>query len=129
MATRHVDLQCVLFLNHGKEVLLRLSLMVTGERYVYQSTTVAKIDLKTQKHSKIVLFSLGCVLFVAMVTRYTNLQIVLFLNHDIQEFIFKYDDGRYLYQSTKVAKIELKTPQKSKSMFLIWLCYICCHGN
>ena len=28
-----------------------------------------------------------------MVTRYINLQIVLFLNHEIQEFLFKYDDG------------------------------------
>ena len=60
------------------------------------------------------LFSLRCVLFVAMVTRYKNLQIVLFLNHEIQEYLFKYDDGRYLYQSTKIAKIELKTPKKAK---------------
>ena len=53
-----------------------------------------------------------------MVTRYLNLQIVLFLNHEIQEYLFKYDDGRYLYQSTKIAKIELQTPKKAKVCFL-----------
>ena len=53
-----------------------------------------------------------------MVTRYINLQTVLFLNHGIQEFLFKYDDGRYLYQSTKVANIELKTSKIAKVCFL-----------
>ena len=74
------------------------------------------------------LFSLGCVLFDAMVTRYINLQIVLFLNHEKQEFLFKYDDERYLYQSTKDAQIELKTPKIAKVCF-VWLCDNCCHGN
>ena len=43
-------------------------------------------------------------LFVAMATRRLNLQSVLFLNHEIQELLFKNDDERYLYQSTKVVK-------------------------
>ena len=46
----------------------------------------------------------SCVIFVAMATRRMNLQSVLFLNHEIQELLFKYDDERYLYQSTKVAQ-------------------------
>ena len=46
----------------------------------------------------------GYVIFVAMATRRLNLQSVLFLNHKIQELLFKYDDERYLYQSTKVVK-------------------------
>ena len=47
------------------------------------------------------------------------MQIVLCLNHEIQEFLFKYDDVRYLlYQSTKVAKIELKTSKIAKVCFL-----------
>ena len=58
-------------------------------------------------------------LFVAMVTRFINLQIVLFLNHEIQEFLFKYDDGRCLYQFKKVAKIELKTPKIAKACFYL----------
>ena len=36
-----------------------------------------------------------------MATRRMNLQSVLFLNHEKQELLFKYDDERYLYQSTK----------------------------
>ena len=54
-----------------------------------------------------------------MVTRYINLQIVLFLIHEILEFRFKHDDRRYLYQSTKVAKIELKTPKIGKVCFYL----------
>ena len=46
----------------------------------------------------------GYVIFVAMATRRLNLQSVLFLKHEIQELLFKYDDERYLYQSTKVVK-------------------------
>ena len=46
----------------------------------------------------------GYVIFVAMATRRLNLQSVLFLNHEKQELLFKYDDERYLYQSTKVVK-------------------------
>ena len=66
MATSHVDLQCVLFLNHDKEVLLRLSVMVRG--FYISPQQLLKLILKHKK-SKIVLFSLGCVLFVNMVTR------------------------------------------------------------
>ena len=33
-----------------------------------------------------------------------NLRNVIFLNHEKQELLFKYDDERYLYQSTKVAQ-------------------------
>ena len=39
-----------------------------------------------------------------MAIRRLNLQSVLFLNHEIQELLFKYDDERYLYQSIKVVK-------------------------
>ena len=83
-------------------------------RYFYISPQQLLKLISKHKNSKIVLFSLGRVLFVAMVTRYINLQIVLFLNHEIQEFLFKYDDGWYLNQSSKVAKIELKTPKIAK---------------
>ena len=68
MATRHVDLQCFLFLNHGKEQLLRLSVML---RDFYISPQQSLKLISKHKNSKIVLFSLGRVLFVAMVTRYT----------------------------------------------------------
>ena len=46
-------------------------------------------------------------MFVAMATRRLNLQSVLFLNHGIQELLFKNDDERYLYQSTKVVKLKI----------------------
>ena len=46
----------------------------------------------------------GYVIFVAMATRRLNLQSVLFLNHEKQKLLFKYDDEIYLYQSTKVVK-------------------------
>ena len=69
IATRHVDLRCVSFLNHGKDQLLHLK--YNGERFLYQSTTVAKTYLKTQKIAKFC-YSLGYELFVAMVTRYKN---------------------------------------------------------
>ena len=53
---------------------------------------------------KIAKLCFGYVIFVAMATRRLNLQSVLFLNHEIQELLFKYDDERYLYQSTKIVK-------------------------
>ena len=44
-----------------------------------------------------------------MATRRLNLQSVLFLNQEIQELLFKYDNEGYLYQSTKVViKLILK---------------------
>ena len=46
----------------------------------------------------------GYVIFVTMATRRLNLQSVLFLNHEIQELLFKFVDERHLYQSTKVVK-------------------------
>ena len=55
------------------------------------------------------LFLFNCGIIVAMATRLLNLQGVLFLNHNIQWLLIKYDDDRYLYLSTKVAKIDLKT--------------------
>ena len=55
------------------------------------------------KNSKIKLFLFSCGIIVAMATRLFNLQGVLFLNHNIQWLLLKYDDDRYLYMSTKVA--------------------------
>ena len=50
------------------------------------------------------LFLFSCGIIVAMATRLLNLQGVLFLNHNIKWLLLKYDDDRYLYLSTKVAK-------------------------
>ena len=58
---------------------------------------VLKNGLNVYKIAKVCIF--GYVIFVAMATRLLNLQGVLFLNHEIQELLFKYDDERYLYQS------------------------------
>ena len=55
MATKHVDLQYVLFLNHGKEVLLCLSIMV---RDFYISPQQLLKLISKQKNSKVLLFSL-----------------------------------------------------------------------
>ena len=63
-----------------------------------------KIDLKTPKIVKLCIFFFCCVIFVAMATRFMNLRNILFLNLEKQELLFKYDDERYLYQSTKVAQ-------------------------
>ena len=62
---------------------------------------VLKNGLNVYKIAKLCIF---LCLFIAMTTRRLNLQSVLFLNHEIQELLFKYDDERYLYQSTKVVK-------------------------
>ena len=64
---------------------------------------VLKNGLNVYKIAKLCIF-FGYVIFVAMATRRLNLQSVLFLNHEIQELLFKYGDERYLYQSTKVVK-------------------------
>ena len=58
-----------------------------------------------------------------MATRLLNLQGVLFLNHNIQWLLLKYDDDRYLYLSTKVAKIDLKTLKIAISCYL---CLVAC---
>ena len=65
---------------------------------------VLKNGLNVYKIAKLCIFLNGYVIFVAMATRRLNLQSVLFLNHEIQELLFMYDDERYLYQSTKVVK-------------------------
>ena len=58
-----------------------------------------------------------------MATRLLNLQGVLFLNHNKQWLLLKYDDDRYLYLSTKVAKIDLKT---LKISILCYFCLVVC---
>ena len=66
---------------------------------------VLKNGLNVYKVEKLCIFLWLCdIIFVAMAARRLNLQSVLFLNHEIHEFLFKYDDERYLYQSTKVVK-------------------------
>ena len=49
-----------------------------------------------------------------MATRHMNLQSVLFLNHEIQGLLFKYNDEKCLYLSTKVAKSDLKPSKIAK---------------
>ena len=68
---------------------------------------LSKIDLKTE-NCKILLFSFGCVLIVTMATICLNLQSVSLLGHNVQELLYKNDDERYPYQSTKFAKIGFK---------------------
>ena len=58
-----------------------------------------------------------------MATRLLNLQGVLFLNHNILWLLLKNDDDRYLYLSTKVAKIDLKTLKIAISCFF---CLVAC---
>ena len=59
-----------------------------------------------------------------MATRRMNSQSVLFLNHEIQELLFKNEDNRYLYQFTKFAKNDLKTPKITKFMHFFLGCVI-----
>ena len=110
MATRRLNLQSVLLLNHEIQELL---FKYDDERYLYQSTKVVKIDLKTE-NCKILLFSFGCVLIVAMTTICLNLQSVSLLDHNIQELLYKNDDERYPYQSTIFAKIDFKMSKIAK---------------
>ena len=49
---------------------------------------LSKIDLKTE-NCKILLFSFGCVLIVAMTTICLNLQSVSLLGHNKQELLYK----------------------------------------
>ena len=102
MTTICLNLQSVSLLGHNIQKLLYKN---DDERYPYQSTKFAKIDFK---NSKIKLFLFSCGIIVAMATRLLSLQGVLFLNHNIQWLLLKYDDDKYLYLSTKVAKIDLK---------------------
>ena len=101
MTTICLNLQRVSLLGHNIQELLYKN---DDERYPYQSTKLAKIDFKMSKISKIKLFLFSCGIIVAMATRLLNLQGVLFLNHNIQWLLMKYDDDRYLYLSTKIAK-------------------------
>ena len=81
---------------------------------VYKSCK--KIDLETE-NCKILLFSFGCVLIVAMTTICLNLQSVSLLGHNIQELLYKNDDERYPYPSTKFAKIDFKMSKIAKLSF------------
>ena len=83
------------------------SLSMTMRDIYISLQKLSKIDLKT-KNCKLLLFSIGCVLTVAMTTICLNLQSVLLLDHNIQELLYKNDDKRYPYQSTKFAKIDFK---------------------
>ena len=71
-------------------------------------------------------FFFGCVISVAMATRRMNLQNVLFLNHEKQELLFKYDDERYIYISLqKLLKIDIKTSKIAKLCnFSSGMCYL-----
>ena len=83
-------------------------------RDIYTSLQkLPKIYLKTE-NCKILLFSFGCVLIVAMTTICLNLQSVSLLGHNIQELLYKNDDERYPYQSTKFAKIDFKMSKIAK---------------
>ena len=109
MATRRMNSQSVLFLNHEIQELLSKN---EEKRFLYQFTKIAKNDLKTLKITKFMRFFLGYVIFVAMATRRMN------------------GDKRYLYQATKVAKIDIKTPKIAQlCFFFLRLCDICCHRN
>ena len=70
--------------------------------YLYQAKKVAKLISNT-RNSTLMQFFFSCVIFVAMATRRMNLQSILFLNHEIQEFLFMNDDKGCLYHSTKLA--------------------------
>ena len=74
---------------------------------------LSKIDLKTE-NCKILLFSFDCVLIVAMTTICLNLQSVSLMGHNIQELLYKNDDERYPYQSTKFARIDFKMSKIAK---------------
>ena len=77
---------------------------------------LSKNDLKTE-NCKILLFLFCCVLIVAMTTICLNLQSVSLLGHNVQELLYKNDDERYPYQSTKFAKIGFKMSKIAKLSF------------
>ena len=89
------------------------SLCMTMRDIYISLQKLSKIDLKTE-NCKIWLFSFGCVLIVAMTTICLNLQSVSLLGHNIQELLYKIDDERYPYQSTKFAKIDFKMSKIAK---------------
>ena len=76
--------------------------------------TMRDIYISLQKLSKIDLKTENCVLIVVMTTISLNLQSVSLLGHYIQELLYKNDDERYPYQSTKFAKIDFKMSKIAK---------------
>ena len=78
------------------------------------SMTMKDIYISLQKLSKIDLKTENCVLIVAMTIICLNLQSVSLLGHNIQELLYKNDDERYPYQSTKFAKIDFKMSKIAK---------------
>ena len=72
------------------------------------------IYISLQKLSKIDLKTENCVLIVAMITICLNLQSVSLLGLNIQELLYENDDERYLYKSTKFAKIDFKMSKIAK---------------
>ena len=60
-----------------------------------------------------------------MATMHMILQSVSFLNHAIQDFNYKYDVMNYMYQITKLLKIDLKMAKIAKlgKMSLV-VCYL-----
>ena len=89
------------------------SLCMTMRDIYISLQKLSKIDLKTE-NCKILLFSFGCVLIVAMTTICLNLQSVSLLGHNIKGLLYKNDDERYPYQSTKFAKIDFKMSKIAK---------------
>ena len=94
------------------------SLSMTMRDIYISLQKLSKIDLKTE-NCKILLFSFGCVLIVALTTICLDLQSVSLLGHNIQELLYKNDDERYPYQSTKFAKIGFKKEEAKLSCFCL----------
>ena len=74
------------------------SLSMTMRDIYISLQKLSKIDLKTE-NSKILLFSFGCVLIVAMTTICLNLQSVLLLGH----YIFKSCSTRMMMRDTHIS--------------------------
>ena len=62
-----------------------------------------------------------------MAIRRLNFQSVLFLKHEIQELLFKYDDIYISLQ--KLSKIYLETENCKNFAIFVWLRIDCCHDN
>ena len=74
---------------------------------------MSKIDLKTENCKKFAIFvwlRIDC----CHDNYLLNLQSVSLLGHNIQELLYKNDDERYPYQSTKFAKIDFKMSKIAK---------------
>ena len=90
------------------------SLRMTMRDIYISLKKLSKIDLKTENCKILLFFLFGCVLIVAMTTICLNLQSVSLLGHNIQELLYKNDDERYPYQSTRFAKIDFKMSKIAK---------------